>query len=60
MGDSALHVIDNFDEAWALGTVAVAAKVFDLVLLAVLNGHPVAFDRMGEALRGLSDSKQRI
>jgi hypothetical protein len=51
IGESALHVIDNFDEGWALETVEIARKVFDLVWLAVLQHHPLAFERV-EPLSG--------
>ncbi len=46
IGESGLHVIDNFDEEWALETVRVATTVFDLVWLAVLTHHPLAFERV--------------
>jgi hypothetical protein len=46
IGDSALHVTDDFDEGWALEAVGIAARVFDLVWLAVLGHHPAAFERV--------------
>jgi len=49
--DSALFILDNFDEAWAQETVGVAAEVFDLVWLAVFGHHPEAFERV-EKLSG--------
>ena len=51
IGESGLHVTDNFDEAWALEAVRVASTVFDLVWLAVLRHHPLAFERV-ERLSG--------
>lgn len=51
IGESALHVTDNFDEEWALETVDVARKVFDLVWLAVFSQHPLAFEKV-ESLAG--------
>jgi hypothetical protein len=46
IGESALHVTDNFDKKWALEAVGVATKVFDLVWLAILRHHPVAFEKV--------------
>jgi hypothetical protein len=48
VGDSALHVTDNFDEGWALDTVTAATDVFDLVWLAVLQTFPKAGDRIAQ------------
>ena len=48
---SELHSIDNFDEGWALEAIEIARKVFDLVWLAVLQHHPLAFERV-EPLSG--------
>jgi len=46
IGESVLHLIDNFDERWAREAVEVAREVFDLVWLAVLQHHPEAFERV--------------
>src|SRR5262249_650011 len=41
--ESALHVLDNFDQEWALETVDIASCVMDLIWLAVLEHYPPAF-----------------
>ncbi len=46
VGESALHLTDNFDRDWAEECVAIAHDVFDLVWLAVLGHHPRAAERM--------------
>jgi len=46
IGESLLHVTDNFDEEWAREVFKIASTVFDLVWLAVLGHHPDAFDRL--------------
>jgi len=51
IGESALHIRDNFDEEWARETIDVARKVFDLVWLAVFSHHPLAFEKV-ERLAG--------
>ena len=51
IGDSALHVTDNFDEKWALEAVEIASRVFDLVWLAILRHHPAAFERVERLCR---------
>jgi hypothetical protein len=51
IGESALHVIDNFDDELALEAIRAASNVFDLVWLTVLRHHPLAFERV-ESLCG--------
>jgi hypothetical protein len=47
LDESALHVKDGFDEAWARQAVTIGAMVFDLIWLAVFAQHPAAFERVG-------------
>src|SRR5262249_11898985 len=49
LGESALHMIDAFDEEWALDTFAAATDVFDLVWLAVLTFPPLAAAAVAKA-----------
>lgn len=44
LGDSVLHVKDNFDKDWAISTLDTASVVFDLIWLAVLGFHQAAGD----------------
>jgi hypothetical protein len=42
VGESTLHALDAFDEAWARETHADATEVFELIWLAVLSQFPAA------------------
>ena len=44
IGPTALHVVDAFDQQWAVDILATARDVFDIILLAVLRTFPKAVD----------------
>jgi hypothetical protein len=58
IGDSALHLVDAFDEQWARDTIEAGRDVFGVVLSAILRFHPLAIPKLVE--RGFFDRHPKV